>query len=133
MKLAVIQLYTASMDPAIFDDDPIQIYLREIATVPPLTKDEEIELSQHLLADDDHAEAAGRRLVEANLAIVVSVAERSVRPGMHLLDLVQTGNEGLFIALNTFRDDPSMSFSKHAETCVSAAIARAVADAPLTH
>jgi RNA polymerase primary sigma factor len=81
-------MYTVSMDAAGIVDDPIRVYLREVRAVAPLTQDEEIELSQHILAHDERAESASRRLVEANLSIVVSIAERCLPEGMYLLDLV---------------------------------------------
>ena len=125
--------YTGYVDATRFDDDPVQVYLREVGTVPPLTKDQEIELSQHLLANDQQAESAGKTLVEANLARVVSIAERYPRGNMHLLDLVQRGNDGLLYALKTFPDHPNQSFSAYAAACVDAAIAKAIADSkPLT-
>ena len=94
------------MDSWRFDvDDSVQVYLR-IATVRPLTTDEEIELSRHVLANDEQAESAGQTLVEANLAMVVTIAERYPRGNMHILDLVQKGNDGLLLALKTFPDPP---------------------------
>ena len=120
------------MDSGGFDpNDPVQVYLR--ATVGPLTTDEENELSRHVLANDERAESAGYHLVEANLAMVVTIAEGYPRGNMHLLDLVQKGNDGLLLALKTFPDHPNLSFSAHAATCVDAAIAKAIADSkPLT-
>ena len=56
------------------DDDPVKVYLRELCAVPELTRNEEIELSQHVLAQDEQAESAGKRLIEANLDVVVSIA-----------------------------------------------------------
>ena len=122
------------MDSWRFDvDDPVQVYLRTVATVRLLTTDEEIELSRHVLANDEQAESAGQTLVEANLAMVVTIAERYPRGNMHILDLVQKGNDGLLLALKTFPDHPDLSFSAHAATCVDAAIAKAIADSkPLT-
>ena len=121
------------MDSTRFDDDPVQVYLREVGSVPPLTKDQEFELSRHVLSNDQHVESAGKTLVEANLAMVVSIAERYPRGNMHLLDLVQRGNDGLLSALKTFPDHPNQSFSAYAAACVDAAIAKAIAEAkPLT-
>jgi len=105
--------YTGNVDSTKFDDDPVQVYLREVGTVSPLTKDREIELSQHVLANDQQAESAGKTLVEANLAMVVSIAERYPRGNMHLLDLVQRGNDGLLYALKTFPDHPNQSFAAY--------------------
>jgi RNA polymerase primary sigma factor len=117
------------VDAARFDDNPVlQVYRREVAAVPPLTSGQEVELSRHVLANDEQAEFAGKTLVEANLAMVVSIAERYARGNMHILDLVQTGNEGLLFALKTFPDHPNQSFSAYAAACVDAAIATAIAE-----
>jgi len=78
-------------------DDPIEVYLREVSKIPSLMDDEEAELSKHVLADDEMAEYARRRLIEANLSMVISVAERYRREGVYLLDLVQKGNDGLLL------------------------------------
>jgi DNA-directed RNA polymerase sigma subunit (sigma70/sigma32) len=110
-----------------FDDDPVQVYLREACAVPALTKDEEIELSQHVLGNDQQAEAAGNRLVEANLAVVVSIAERYSDRGIHVLELVQAGNDGLLLALKTFAENSTESFSAHAAACINASIEKAIA------
>ena len=118
------------MDSTRFDDDPVQVYLREVGTFQ-LTKDQETELSQHVLANDQEAESAGKTLIEANLAMVVSLAKRYPRGNMHLLDLLQRGNDGLFYALKTFRDHSDQSFSAYAATCADAAIAKAIADSNL--
>ena len=76
--------YTDYVDSTTFDDDPVQVYLREVVAVPPLTNDQEIELSRHVLANDQQAESAGKTLVEANLAMVVSIAERYPRGSIPL-------------------------------------------------
>jgi DNA-directed RNA polymerase sigma subunit (sigma70/sigma32) len=123
---------SAYVDTTSFVDDPVQVYLREVCAAPPLTKDEEVELSQHVLANDQQAEFARKRLIEASLAMVVSVAERYCHEGIHLLDLVQKGNDGLLLALEKFANDPNTSFPVHAAACVNAAIARAIAESP-TH
>ncbi len=121
-------MYTVYVDPTRFVDDPVQVYLREICAVPSLTTDEETELSQHVLANDQQAESASMRLIEANLALVVSIAERYRDQGMHVLDLVQKGNERLLLARKRFADEPNTSFSVHAESCVDAALAKAIAE-----
>jgi RNA polymerase primary sigma factor len=108
--------------------DPLKAYLREIQTIPPLTKDEEIHLSQHLRAQDRHAEPAGKRLIEANLLLVVSIAERYRDVGMNMMDLIQKGNDGLRLALNTFAARSSDSFSIHAATCINDAISASISN-----
>ena len=111
-----------------FEDDPIQIYLREVTTLPPLTQDEEMALTRHVLANDEEAESASRRLVEANLAMVISTAKRHPRGNMELLDLLQKGNEGLFLALKTLRDYPNRSFSTHGAVCAEEVIRKAISE-----
>lgn len=109
-------------------DDLIQVYLREVGAIPPLTKYQEIELSRHVLANDSQAELAGKKLVESNLAMVVSNAERYRGRGIHILELIQRGNEGLLFALESFSDHPNEIFSVYAAACVESAIASATAD-----
>src|SRR5262245_61024659 len=75
--------YTGSVVSTSFDDDPVKVYLRVLSDIPPLTEDEEIELTRHVLASDEQAESAGKTLVEANLAMVVSVAESYPCGTMH--------------------------------------------------
>src|SRR5260370_14430266 len=103
-------------------NDPLKFYLRELATISPLTKDEETALLQHVRTQDQLAESAARRLIEANLSLVVSIAERHFSAGIHMLDLVQKGNEGLFITLKTFTGSSTDSFSVHAATCIEYAV-----------
>jgi DNA-directed RNA polymerase sigma subunit (sigma70/sigma32) len=115
------------MDATSFDNDPVEVYLREVAAVPPQTEDQESELSRHVLANSQQAESAGRILVEANLAMVVSIAQRYPRGNRNLLDLIQIGNDGLLFALRTLPDNPGHSFSAYAAACVDAAIRKAIA------
>ena len=121
-------MYTGCVDSTRFVDDPVQIYLREVCAVPALTQAEETALSQHVLASDQQAESAGETLIEASLAMVVSIAERYPPGNMHLLDLIQKGNDGLLLALKTYRDHPNQSFSAHAAACVNAAVEKAIAE-----
>ena len=123
-------MYTGYVGTTKFDDDPIQVYLREACAIPALTRDEEIELSQHVLAHDQQAESAGKRLIEANLAMVVSIAERHLGAGMRIFDLIQKGNDGLLLALKTYQGKCGDSFSAHAAICVNEAIAKAIAESP---
>jgi len=110
------------------NDDPLKVYLLELGTVQPLTKDEETDLLQHVRTQDEQAESAGRRLIEANLSLVVSIAERHFPAGIQMLDLIQKGNEGLLLALTTFPGGPSDSFSAHAATCIERAVSKAIAE-----
>ncbi|MFN7921976.1 MAG: sigma factor [Bryobacteraceae bacterium] len=109
-------------------DDPVQVYLREVGAVSPLTKQQEIDLAQHVLANDQHAESARRALVEANLPLVVSIVARYPRRQTHFLDLVQRGNEGLLYAIETLSDHPNQLFSAYAANCVESAVAKAISD-----
>ena len=78
--------HSVSVDDA---DDSVQAYLREIGSIPPLTIGEEAELSHQVLAHNYQAESAGRRLIEANLVLVVTIAKRRQAAGIHVLDLIQ--------------------------------------------
>ncbi len=110
-----------------FIDDPVRVYLAEVANVPPLSRDEEIRCVQHLRARDPQAESAGQRLVEANLHLVVSIAEGYRTSSAYILDLIQHGNDGFLEALQTFTDSSEDSFSTHAAPHIEHAIAEAVA------
>src|SRR5260370_22790775 len=109
-------------------NDPLKVYLRELGTISPLTKDEETALLQHVRIQDELAESARMRLIEANLSLVVSIVKRHSSAGIQMLDLIQKGNEGLFIALNTFTVSSSDSFSAHAPTFVEDAVLRPISD-----
>jgi len=110
--------------------DPLTIYLREIANIKPLTKDEETRLFQqlgHWGNSDEQAEIAARRLIESQLPLVVSIAERHWSSGIPMLDLIQEGNIGLMNAVKTFTERPIDDFSAHSTACVEGAIAKLVA------
>jgi RNA polymerase primary sigma factor len=109
-------------------NDPLKVYLRELGTIRPLTRDEETDLLQRVQIQDELAESARMRLIEANLSLVVSIVERHASAGTHMLDLIQKGNEGLFIALNTFTGSSANSFSAHAATCIENAVLRAISE-----
>jgi RNA polymerase primary sigma factor len=109
-------------------NDPLKFYLRELSTIQPLTRDEETALLQHVWSQDELAESASRRLIEANLSLVVPIAERHSSAGVHMLDLIQHGNEGLLRALNTFTRSSTDSFSAYAAICIEGAIVRAIAE-----
>jgi DNA-directed RNA polymerase sigma subunit (sigma70/sigma32) len=106
-------------------NNPLHIYMREIGSIKSLTKSEEESLSRHVLAHDGEAESAGRRLVEAHLKLVVSIAERHFSARVDQLDLIQKGNDGLQQALSTFSGNSQGSFSGYAAICIEAAIAKA--------
>ena len=106
-------------------DDPVRMYLKEIGKVPLLTGDEEIELAKRMEAGDEEAK---KRLVEANLRLVVSIAKRYVGRGMLFLDLIQEGNLGLIKAVEKFDFRKGFKFSTYATWWIRQAITRAIAD-----
>ena len=106
-------------------DDPVRMYLKEIGRVPLLTPEEEIELALRMEAGD---ESAKRRLAEANLRLVVSIAKRYVGRGMLFLDLIQEGNLGLIKAVEKFDYRKGFKFSTYATWWIRQAITRAIAD-----
>jgi RNA polymerase primary sigma factor len=106
-------------------DDPVRMYLKEIGKVPLLTADEEVELAKRMEHGDTEAK---RRLAEANLRLVVSIAKRYVGRGMLFLDLIQEGNLGLIKAVEKFDYRKGYKFSTYATWWIRQAITRAIAD-----
>ena len=106
-------------------EDPVRMYLKEIGKVPLLSAEEEIELAKRMENGD---EAAKKRLSEANLRLVVSIAKRYVGRGMLFLDLIQEGNLGLIKAVEKFDYRKGYKFSTYATWWIRQAITRAIAD-----
>ncbi len=106
-------------------EDPVRMYLKEIGKVPLLTADEEKELAMQMEAGDMNAK---KRLAEANLRLVVSIAKRYVGRGMLFLDLIQEGNLGLIKAVEKFDYRKGYKFSTYATWWIRQAITRAIAD-----
>ena len=106
-------------------EDPVRMYLKEIGKVSLLSADEEIELAKRMEKGD---EAAKKRLAEANLRLVVSIAKRYVGRGMLFLDLIQEGNLGLIKAVEKFDYTKGYKFSTYATWWIRQAITRAIAD-----
>ena len=106
-------------------EDPVRMYLKEIGKVSLLSADEEIELAKRMEKGD---EAAKKRLAEANLRLVVSIAKRYVGRGMFFLDLIQEGNLGLIKAVEKFDYRKGYKFSTYATWWIRQAITRAIAD-----
>ena len=106
-------------------DDPVRMYLKEIGRVPLLTAEEEVELAKRIEQDDMESR---RRLAEANLRLVVSIAKRYVGRGMLFLDLIQEGNLGLLKAVEKFDYRKGYKFSTYATWWIRQAITRAIAD-----
>lgn len=106
-------------------EDPVRMYLKEIGKIPLLTTEEEIELAKKMELGDDEAK---KRLAEANLRLVVSIAKRYVGRGMQFLDLIQEGNLGLIKAVEKFDYRKGYKFSTYATWWIRQAITRAIAD-----
>ena len=114
-----------SVPDGISIEDPVRMYLKEIGKVPLLSAEEEVELAKRM-ADGD--EEAKKRLAEANLRLVVSIAKRYVGRGMLFLDLIQEGNLGLIKAVEKFDYHKGFKFSTYATWWIRQAITRAIAD-----
>lgn len=106
-------------------DDPVKVYLREIGRVPLLSSKEEIDLAIRISEGDEYAK---KRLTEANLRLVVSIAKKYVGRGMYFLDLIQEGNVGLIKAVDKFDYTKGFKFSTYATWWIRQAITRAIAD-----
>lgn len=106
-------------------DDPVKVYLKEIGRVPLLTSDEEIDLAVRIAQGDTKAK---KRLSEANLRLVVSIAKRYLGRGMQFLDLIQEGNLGLIKAVEKFDYTKGFKFSTYATWWIRQAITRAISD-----
>ena len=106
-------------------DDPVKVYLKEIGRVPLLSSEEEIDLAMRIMDGDEYAK---KRLSEANLRLVVSIAKRYVGRGMQFLDLIQEGNLGLIEAVEKFDYTKGFKFSTYATWWIRQAITRAIAD-----
>ena len=119
----------ANLDLSIPDgvslDDPVRMYLKEIGKVPLLSPEEEIELAKRMELGDENAR---KRLAEANLRLVVSIAKRYVGRGMQFLDQIQEGNLGLIKAVEKYDYSKGFKFSTYATWWIRQAITRAIAD-----
>jgi RNA polymerase primary sigma factor len=114
-----------SVPPGVKINDPVRMYLKEIGRVDLLSGEEEIELAKRIEQGDEEAK---RRLAEANLRLVVSIAKRYVGRGMLFLDLIQEGNMGLIKAVEKFDYRKGYKFSTYATWWIRQAITRAIAD-----
>ncbi len=116
---------TENMVESSATDDPVRMYLKEIGKVPLLSPDEEVELAVRMSEGNEEAK---RRMAEANLRLVVSIAKRYVGRGMLFLDLIQEGNLGLIKAVEKFDYTKGYKFSTYATWWIRQAITRAIAD-----
>ena len=111
---------------SVYSDDPVSVYLAQVRQIPSLSRDEEIDCIRHVRAGDQYAAAAGKRLTEANLLLVLSIAERYRSVSIPLLDLIQHGNEGLMLAIRTLHESSDDGFSDHVTGHIERAIAKIV-------
>ena len=109
-------------------DDSVKLYLKEIGKVPLLKPLEELEISKTINLGGTDAETAKRKLIQANLRLVVSIAKRYLGRGLNFLDLIQEGNIGLMKAAEKFDGERGFKFSTYATWWIKQAITRAVAD-----
>lgn len=117
--------YDLSVPDGVGLDDPVRMYLKEIGRVPLLTAEEEVELAKGIEAGNEESK---RKLAEANLRLVVSIAKRYVGRGMQFLDLIQEGNLGLIKAVEKFDYRKGFKFSTYATWWIRQAITRSIAD-----
>ncbi len=118
-----------SVPDSVSIEDPVRMYLKEIGKVPLLSAEEEVELAQQMESGDEETkEEAKKKLAEANLRLVVSIAKRYVGRGMLFLDLIQEGNLGLIKAVEKFDYTKGYKFSTYATWWIRQAITRAIAD-----
>ena len=124
-NLNVDDLESSLSTDGIAIDDPVKIYLKEIGRVPLLSMEEEKQLAERMAQGDTNAK---KRLCEANLRLVVSIAKKYVGRGMQFLDLIQEGNLGLLKAVEKFDYNKGFKFSTYATWWIRQAITRAIAD-----
>jgi len=115
----------ATISKTVAVDDPVRMYLKEIGKVPLLSAEEEVELAKRMEAGDEYAK---KKLCEANLRLVVSIAKKYVGRGMLFLDLIQEGNLGLIKAVDKFDYTKGYKFSTYATWWIRQAITRSIAD-----
>ncbi len=114
-----------SVPEGVGTEDPVRMYLKDIGKIPLLSMEEEIEVAKRIELGDEEAK---KRLAEANLRLVVSIAKRYVGRGMQFLDLIQEGNLGLIKAVEKFDYTKGYKFSTYATWWIRQAITRAIAD-----
>lgn len=117
-----------SVPKGISTDDPVRMYLREIGAIPLLNAAQEVAVAKTIAAGGPSGERAKRKLAEANLRLVVSIAKKYVGRGMLFLDLIQEGNLGLIRAVEKFDYQKGFKFSTYATWWIRQAITRAIAD-----
>lgn len=124
----VVPVDEVMMTKGVSVDDPVRMYLREIGRIKLLTADQEIDLARKIIEGGNAGAIAKRKLVQANLRLVVSIAKKYVGRGMLFLDLIQEGNLGLIRAAEKFDHERGYKFSTYATWWIRQAITRAIAD-----
>jgi DNA-directed RNA polymerase sigma subunit (sigma70/sigma32) len=109
-----------------YDDDPVKVYLNEMGKVPSLTREQEMDCVRHIRARDEQADNAMKDLVEPVLPLVVMIAQQHPSDHVHILDLIQIGNNALMTAVRAFADSQAEDFSAFAAAYIERAIAHAV-------
>jgi RNA polymerase primary sigma factor len=122
------QQFEAEVSKGLSSDDPVRMYLREIGKIPLLKADQEIDLARKIEMGGAEGAIAKRKLVQANLRLVVSIAKKYIGRGMLFLDLIQEGNLGLIRAAEKFDYERGYKFSTYATWWIRQAITRAIAD-----
>ncbi len=122
------QEFEAEASRGLSSDDPVRMYLREIGRIPLLTADQEIDLARRIEGGGADGAIAKRKLVQANLRLVVSIAKKYIGRGRLFLDLIQEGNLGLIRAAEKFDYERGYKFSTYATWWIRQAITRAIAD-----
>jgi RNA polymerase primary sigma factor len=124
----VVPVDEVMMTKGVSVDDPVRMYLREIGRIKLLTADQEIDLARKIIEGGNAGAIAKKKLVQANLRLVVSIAKKYVGRGMLFLDLIQEGNLGLIRAAEKFDHERGYKFSTYATWWIRQAITRAIAD-----
>ena len=114
------------------ENDSVKMYMQELASVLPLTREEEAQMFQEMEASGERGELAERRLIEGNLHLVLPIAERHKSGDLSMLDLIQEGNLGLMRAIKEFPKIHRDDFSGYATSCIEDAIRSAIANRNLT-
>ena len=114
-----------------YTDDPVEIYIKEVRRIPRMTREREMECIRHICAGDEHGDLAARDLFEANLSLVVAIAQRHHCPHIHMLDLIVTDNNALFRALQAFTESDAEDFTAFATPFIEEAIAHQVTNPDL--
>jgi DNA-directed RNA polymerase sigma subunit (sigma70/sigma32) len=109
------------------DNDPVKMYVRELANVQPLTNEEETLLFQKAGKPGEMGEVAKRRLIESKLHLVLPIAAQHASSGLSMLDLIQEGNLGLMRAIDSFPETHLDNFSAYAATCIETTITEGIA------